>query len=130
MLKNFQDLLLNNMVLRGVSGITNVLPRKVTNSVKKADSKYTQSDVWVLDTTGTNLLSVIIRFYRREKTFSNDIKEIFNVLGIEAARQVLYRELMEVMNFSGVDINYHHASILCDRMTSNHNMVAIFRSIK
>ena len=129
MLKNFQDLLLNNIVLRGVSGITNVLPRKVTNSVKKADSKYTQSDVWVLDTTGTNLLEVLSSdFIDVKKTFSNDIKEIFNVLGIEAARQVLYNELMEVMNFSGVDINYHHASILCDRMTSNHNMVAIFRS--
>ena len=129
MLKNFQDLLLNNIVLRGVSGITNVLPRKVTNSVKKADSKYTQSDVWVLDTTGTNLLEVLSSdFIDVKRTFSNDIKEVFNVLGIEAARQVLYNELMEVMDFSGVYINYHHVSILCDRMTSNHNMVAIFRS--
>ena len=85
--------------------------------------------MWVLDTTGTNLLEVLSSdFIDVKKTFSNDIKEIFNVLGIEAARQVLYNELMEVMNFSGVDINYHHASILCDRMTSNHNMVAIFRS--
>ena len=94
MLKNFQDLLLNNIVLRGVSGITNVLPRKVTNSVKKADSKYTQSDVWVLDTTGTNLLEVLSSdFIDVKKTFSNDIKEIFNVLGIEAARPVSYTHL-------------------------------------
>jgi DNA-directed RNA polymerase II subunit RPB1 len=41
---------------------------------------------------------------------------------------VLYDELTEVMDFSGVYINYHHLSILCDRMTTNHNMVAIFRS--
>jgi DNA-directed RNA polymerase II subunit RPB1 len=129
MLKNFQDLLLNNIVLRGVSGITNVLPRKVSNSVKKVDSKYTQNDIWVLDTTGTNLLEVLSsEFIDVKRTFSNDIKEVFNVLGIEAARQVLYNELMEVMDFSGVYINYHHASVLCDRMTSNHNMVAIFRS--
>jgi DNA-directed RNA polymerase II subunit RPB1 len=53
---------------------------------------------------------------------------VFNVLGIEAARQVIYNELMEVMEFSGVYINYHHVSVLCDRMTSNQNMVAIFRS--
>jgi DNA-directed RNA polymerase II subunit RPB1 len=129
MLKNFQDLLLNNIVLRGVSGITNVLPRKVSNSVKKVDSKYIQNDIWVLDTTGTNLLEVLSsEFIDVKRTFSNDIKEVFNVLGIEAARQVLYNELMEVMDFSGVYINYHHASVLCDRMTSNHNMVAIFRS--
>ena len=129
MLKNFQDMLLNNIVLRGVSGITNVLPRKVSNSVRKNDSRYTQDDIWVLDTTGTNLLEVLSSdFIDVKRTFSNDIKEIFNTLGIEAARQVLYNELMEVMDFSGVYINYHHVSILCDRMTSNHNMVAIFRS--
>ena len=49
-------------------------------------------------------------------------------MGLEAARQVLFNELSEVMDFSGVYINYHHLSILCDRMTTNHNMVAIFRS--
>ena len=49
-------------------------------------------------------------------------------MGIEAARQVIYNELTEVMDFSGVYINYHHVSILCDRMTSNQNLVAIFRS--
>ena len=129
MLKNFQDTILNNIVLRGLSGIKNVLPRKVTTCVKKVDSKFVQSDVWVLDTTGTNLLDVLaFEFIDNKKTYSNDIKEIFNVLGIEAARQVLYNEFMDVMEFSGVYINYHHLSILCDRMTSNQNMVAIFRS--
>jgi DNA-directed RNA polymerase II subunit RPB1 len=61
-------------------------------------------------------------------TYSNDIREIFNVLGIEAARQVIYNEFVEVMEFSDVYINYHHLSLLCDRMTSNEDMVAIFRS--
>tara|TARA_B100001057_G_scaffold149152_1_gene149077 strand:- start:7647 stop:9932 length:2286 start_codon:yes stop_codon:yes gene_type:complete len=129
MLKNFQDILLNNIVLRGVSGIVNVIPRKITNSVHKTESKFVQDDIWVLDTTGTNLLEILSSdFIDVKRTFSNDIKEVFNVLGIEAARQVLYNELMEVMDFSGVYINYHHVSVLCDRMTSNHNMVAIFRS--
>ena len=129
MLRNFQDNLLNSIVLRGVSGITNVLPRKVQNTVVKTDDKFVQKDIWVLDTTGTNLRDILsYDFIDNKRTFSNDIKEIFNVLGIEAARQVIYNELMEVMEFSGVYINYHHVSILCDRMTSNQNMVAIFRS--
>ena len=67
-------------------------------------------------------------FIDNKRTYSNDIKEVFNVLGIEAARQILYNEFVEVMEFSDVYINYHHLSVLCDRMTSNHNMVAIFRS--
>ena len=129
MLKNFQDNLMNNIVLRGVSKITNVLPRKISNSVKKKESKYVQEDIYVLDTTGTNLLEILSsEFIDVKRTYSNDIKEVFNVLGIEAARQTIYNELTEVMEFSGVYINYHHLSILCDRMTSNHNMVAIFRS--
>jgi DNA-directed RNA polymerase II subunit RPB1 len=49
-------------------------------------------------------------------------------LGIEAARQTIYLEMMEVMEFSGVYINYHHLGLLCDRMTCNENMVPIFRS--
>jgi DNA-directed RNA polymerase beta' subunit len=62
------------------------------------------------------------------RTYSNDIKEVFDVLGIEAARQVIHNELVEVMEYSGVYINYHHTSVLCDRMTSNRNMVSIFRT--
>jgi DNA-directed RNA polymerase II subunit RPB1 len=49
-------------------------------------------------------------------------------LGIEAARQIIYNEFAEVMEFSDVFINYHHLSLLCDRMTVTKNMVAIFRS--
>ena len=129
LLRNFQDNILSNIVLRGISGITNVLPRKLQNMVSKVDDKYVQNDTWVLDTTGTNLLDVLaFDFIDNQRTYSNDIREINNVLGIEAARQVIYNELTEVMDFSGVYINYHHVSILCDRMTSNQNLVAIFRS--
>jgi len=129
MLRNFQESLLNNIVLRGLNGIKNVIPRKVQNAVVKDEGKYSQKDIWVLDTTGSNLMSVLaFDFIDAARTYSNDIKEIFDVLGIEAARQVIYNELFEVMDFSGVYINYHHLSLLCDRMTSTKDMVSIFRS--
>ena len=129
LLRNFQDNLLNNIVLRGINGITNVLARKVQNMVVKTDGKYVRKDTWVLDTTGTNLLDALgLDYIDNRRTYSNDIKEVFDVLGIEAARQVIHNELVEVMEYSGVYINYHHTSILCDRMTSNRNMVSIFRT--
>ena len=129
LLKNFQDTLLNNIVLRGVNGITNVLPRKIQNSMVKEDDKYVKKETWVLDTTGSNLLETLaLDYIDYRRTYSNDIKEIFNVLGIEAARQCIHNELVEVMAFSGASINYHHTSLLCDRMTCNKNMVSIFRS--
>ena len=129
MLRNFQEALLNNIVLRGVEGIRNVIPRKLQNNVLKDEGKFIQKDVWILDTTGTNLMEVIaLDFIDGYRTFSNDIKEIFDVLGIEAARQTIYNEFYDVMDFSDVYINYHHLSLLCDRMTSTKDMVSIFRS--
>ena len=129
LLRNFQDTILNNIVLRGVQGIRNIVPRKLQNYVLKEDGKYNRKDVWVLDTTGTNLLKILaMDFIDYKRTYSNDIKEVFDVLGIEAARQVIYNELTEVMEYSDVYINYHHTSLLCDRMTSTQNMVSIFRS--
>ena len=129
LLRNFQDGLLNHIVLRGVQGIENVIPRKLQNMVAKEDGKYVKKDTWVLDTTGTNMLDVLgTEFIDFKRTYSNDIGEVFDVLGIEAARQIIFNEFSEVMEFSDVNINYHHLSLLCDRMTVTKNMVAIFRS--
>jgi DNA-directed RNA polymerase beta' subunit len=129
LLKNFQDMLLNNIVLRGISGIKNVIPRKLQKMITKQDGKYIKKDTWILDTTGTNLLEALaVDYIDYKRSYSNDIREVFNVLGIEAARQVIYNEFVEVMEFSGVYINYHHLSLLCDRMTLTSDMVPIFRS--
>lgn len=129
LLRNFQETIMNNIVLRGVQGIQNVIPRKLQNTVVKEDGKYVKKDTWILDTTGTNLLEVLaLDFIDSKRTYCNDIKEIFDILGIEAARQIIYNEFVEVMEFSDVYINYHHLSLLCDRMTSTQNMVSIFRS--
>jgi DNA-directed RNA polymerase II subunit RPB1 len=130
-LKNFQDTLLSGIVLRGVGGIANVMPRQMKNRVKKEDGKYTETNtLWVLETTGTNMLEILAQDYiDSTRTYGNDIQEVFNVLGIEAARQTIFNEFNEVMEFSdNVYINYHHLSLLCDRMTLTQHMVPIFRS--
>jgi DNA-directed RNA polymerase II subunit RPB1 len=129
LLKNFQDSLLNNVVLRGVNGIQNVLTRKLQNMVTLEDGKYNRKDIWVLETTGSNLLDTFsLDFIDYKRSYSNDIREVYNVLGIEAAKEILYNELFEVMEYAGVYINHHHLSLLCDRMTCNKDMTEIFRS--
>ena len=128
LLKNFQDNILSNIVLRGIQGIENVQPRKLQNMVIKEDGKYVTKNTWIMDTTGTNLLEVLAQdFIDNTRTYGNDIREVFHVLGIEAARQAIYNEMVEVMT-SDVYINYHHLSLLCDRMTVTKSMVPIFRS--
>jgi DNA-directed RNA polymerase II subunit RPB1 len=128
-LKKFQDDLLNNTVLRGVGGIENVLPRKLNNMVAKVDGKYEKKDTWVLDTTGSNLLETLgLDYIDSVRTHSNDIREMFDVLGIEAARQIIHDEIVDVLEFSGAYANYHHLSLLCDRMTTKKDLVSIFRT--
>lgn len=139
-LKMFQDQLLNGIVLRGVANIEKVMARKLQSTVvlqpttsepvTKRDGKYVKKDTWVLDTTGTNLLEALaLDYIDATRTYSNDIREVFDILGLEAARQMIYNEMSDVMEFSGGGyINYHHLGLLCDRMTCNHNMIPIFRS--
>lgn len=127
-LKNFQNNLLNNIILRGVKHIPKVLLRKSVKEVVLDDGNYVQKDGWLLDTVGTNLRDILtLSSIDTSKTFSNDIQEVYRTLGLEAARQAIFNELSEAMDHAGVYINYHHMSILCDRMCATSKMVSIFR---
>ena len=128
LLKNFQDQLLNNVVLRGIKRLNKVILRKIKDNVVEESGTYKKRDMWVLDTVGTNMMDVLaLEYIDASRSFSNDIVEIYNVLGIEAARQAIYNELVDVIEFDGTYINYHHFSILCDRMTFTNKMISIFR---
>jgi DNA-directed RNA polymerase II subunit RPB1 len=127
-LKNFQDQLLEGIVLRGVKHINKVILRKVKDNLVEKGGAYKKEDIWVLDTIGTNLLDVLgLDYIDPNRTISNDIVEIFNVLGMEAARQAIYNELAEVLEFDGSYVNAHHMALLCDRMTFSKKMISIFR---
>ena len=128
MLKNFQDQMLNNIVIRGVKKINKVNLRKIRNNYTEENGQYVKRDIWILDTIGTNLKDVLsLDYIDNERTFSNDIVEIYKVLGIEAARQMIYNELVDVIEFDGTYINYHNFSVLIDRMTYSHKLISIFR---
>jgi DNA-directed RNA polymerase beta' subunit len=128
LLKNFQDQLLQNVVLRGIKGINKVILRKIVDNIVEQNGVYKKQDIWVLDTIGTNLLDVLgLDFIDNKRTMSNDIIEIYNVLGIEAARQAIYNELVDVVEFDGTYINFHNYSVLVDRMTFTHKLISIFR---
>ena len=127
-LKNFQEQLLQNVVLRGIKGINKVIIRKIKDNMVESNGVYKKQDIWVLDTIGTNLLDVLgLDYIDNTRTFSNDITEVYNVLGIEAARQAIYNELAEVIEFDGTYINSHNYSVLVDRMTFTSKMISIFR---
>jgi len=124
----FTQTKLMNVVLRGVKNISKVTIRSLKGHLKFVDGNYESNDIWVLDTVGTNLIDVLgTNFIDPTTTTSNDIRETNNVLGIEAARDCIYSELTEVIEFDGGYINDHHKSLLCDRMTSTHPMMSVCR---
>lgn len=128
LLKAFQDQLLNNIVLRGLKNISKVTLRKLMDTLHKEDGAYVKKETWVLDTKGTNLMDVLaLDYIDVSRTVSDDIQEIHSVLGIEAAREALLTEMTGVFENDGTYINYHHLSLLCDRMTASSGMVSIFR---
>ena len=125
MLKNIQENMLDNIIIRGVKNIPKIIIRKVSNYLKIKDTTYEPEDIWVLDTVGSNLMDILaLDNIDVNRTTSNDIQEIYKVLGIEAARQSIYNELDE--SFESY-INFHHMSVLCDRMCATKKMVSIFR---
>tara|TARA_Y100000768_G_scaffold388467_1_gene384544 strand:+ start:271 stop:4776 length:4506 start_codon:yes stop_codon:yes gene_type:complete len=127
-LKNLQHDILNNLVVRGVKNISKVIIRKITDNIEFIDDSYKKKEVWVLDTVGTNLLDILsLNFVDKKKTYCNDIQEIYNVLGIEAARQSIFNEFSEVIEFDSTYINYRHLTMLADRMTYTDKMISIFR---
>lgn len=126
-LKNLQLNLLDNIILRGIKKIPKVLLRKSVNRLKMVDGNYEKEDNWVLDTVGTNFHDILtLKNINANKTYSNDIQEVYRTLGIEAARECIFRELEEAFEDASY-INYHHLSVLCDRICATKKMVSVFR---
>jgi DNA-directed RNA polymerase II subunit RPB1 len=84
--------------------------------------------IWILETDGTNLSDILLEpFVDIKNTISNDINEIYNLLGIEAARSLLIEEIIDVINEGAGYINSKHVELLCDTMTSKGFITSINR---
>jgi DNA-directed RNA polymerase II subunit RPB1 len=128
LLNNFQNNLLDNVVIRGVKNISKVMLRKMPQHMHYEEDKYKPKDMWVLDTVGSNLIDALaLDFTDTNKTITNNIMEIYRVLGIEAARQAIYNEFLEVIESDGGYINTHHLEMLADRMCCSYKPIAISR---
>ncbi|GLB36718.1 putative DNA-dependent RNA polymerase catalyzes the transcription of DNA into RNA using the four ribonucleoside triphosphates as substrates [Lyophyllum shimeji] len=129
-LRQLENTMLNSVSLRGVKGVKRVFLMEQDRVVMTPEGSIEtgREKEWVLETDGVNLKTVMcIEGVDFTRTYSNSCVEIFNVLGIEAARNAIMKELRGVIEFDGSYVNYRHLALLCDLMTHRGTLMAITR---
>ena len=62
-----------------------------------------------------------------DKVTSNDINEVSQVLGVEAARQTIINEITKVISSQGLAVDAKHAMLVADTMTASGVVKGITR---
>jgi DNA-directed RNA polymerase subunit A" len=111
---------LREIVFKGIEDITRVVIRK---------EETEQGEEFVLYTEGSSLKDVLdIEGVDASRTTCNNIHEIHNNLGIEAAREAIIEETMNTLEEQGLDdVNIRHLMLVADIMTNNGEIESIGR---
>ena len=111
--KIYEDV--KNSSLKGIQGIERAVIRKVEGE-------------YVIYTEGSNLAEVLkIEKVDAKRTTTNSILEIFEVLGIEAARNSIIGEASRTLGEQGLVVDIRHIMLVSDLMTNDGDVKAIGR---
>jgi len=126
-IKAMEHNIVYQVLLKGYKGVNKVSLNKEKYELYNDETgSFDKVVEWVLDTDGTNLMEILANpNIDATRTISNDIREIHNVLGIEAARNALYNELVNITGEGSM--NYRHLSLLIDTMTFKGSLMSIDR---
>jgi DNA-directed RNA polymerase subunit A" len=101
--------------IKGIEGIQRAVIRKVGGG-------------YVIYTEGSNLEKVLeVDNVDRSRTTTNSIMEIFEVLGIEAARNSIINEASRTLEEQGLTVDIRHIMLVSDLMTNDGDVKAIGR---
>jgi DNA-directed RNA polymerase subunit A" len=101
--------------IKGIKGITQVVVTK-------------ESGEWVINTLGSNLKKAYsVEGVDYNRTTSNNIFEVRDVLGIEAARDAIVRQAQYTMEEQGLGVDVRYIMLLADLMTVTGEIKAIGR---
>lgn len=101
--------------IKGIRGISQVVVTK-------------EGGEWIITTLGSNLKKVYeIEGVDYTRTVSNNIFEVLDVLGVEAARNVIIKQAKYTMEEQGLGVDVRYIMLLADLMTVMGNIRAIGR---
>src|SRR6476659_9755835 len=87
-----------------------------------------QDDEWVIQTAGSNLSKVIlVDGIDSTRITTNNVYEIWQSLGIEAARTALMKEITNTLEEQGLEVDIRHIMLVSDLMTSKGYLQQIGR---
>jgi len=110
--------LLDKVTVHHVKGIAGI--RRVLVTEEKGE--------WVIRTDGSNMPKALeIAGIDPTRTVTNHIHEIAKTLGIEAARSVIIKEAMGVLEEQGLDVDIRHVMLVADIMTATGDVRQIGR---
>jgi len=108
---------LKKLIVKGIKGIRNVI---ITENE--------EGEIFLI-TEGSNLKEVLmLPFVDAKRTITNDIFEIYEVLGIEAVRNYIKRELERIyIDQQGLEVDKRYFSLVADALTVNGYISGITR---
>lgn len=111
--------LLLSVQICGISGITDIFFEK---------RKESDGERWIVTTEGSNLIHLFANpIVDNKKTLCNNMWEIYERFGIEATRQFLIEEFMDVVSSDGTYVNSSHVELLVDLMVYTGSIISISR---
>jgi len=87
-----------------------------------------QDEEWVIQTAGSNLAKVVaITGIDTSRVTTNNVYEVWQTLGIEAARTALVKEIINTLEEQGLEVDTRHIMLVADLMTSKGYLQQIGR---
>lgn len=122
-----RNFLLSNTQINGIENIETAFVKKY-ESVTYAKGEVVRTPLLRLDVFGTGLSNILsLPFVDQSKTYSNNIHELEETLGIEAAITVMVMEIEKVLSFDGTYIDLHHMYLLVENCFSSGSLTAMTR---
>ena len=96
--------------------------------IARANVQKNSEGEFYISTIGSNLSKVSdFAGVDRSRTYTNNIMEIHDYLGIEAARQAIINEMILTLEGARLDVDVRHLLMVADVMTSEGEVRAIGR---
>ena len=126
-LKALEHTIMEKLILKGVEGVEHVTINKEKRKIwDPLTSQFVEKEESVVYTDGTNFQRILAREnVASELVYTNNVIEIYEHLGVEAARQALFNEIMIVLE--AVTVNYRHIALLVDYQTNKGTLMSIDR---